>query len=318
MAESLIECVANCSEGRNVKTIQAIEQAVSTVNDVMLLDRHDDVDHNRCVLTFAGSADAVARAAFELVNTSTKLIDLRYHTGQHPRIGATDVLPFIPLDGATISQCVEVATKVGKRVGEELGIPVFLYGEACPQPNRRALEIIRRGGLSHLSERMKSDPSWKPDFGPVNIHPSAGAIAIGVRHLLIAFNIVLNTNDLAIAKEIAKTIRASNGGLAGVKALGLELKARDKVQVSMNLINFRKTPIHVVYKAVEKKAGEYGVSIVESELVGLIPEDAVTDAAVHCLKDDALQKDCILESRIRHWKNFRQSFQLQTENLGRP
>ena len=299
MAESLIECVANCSEGCNVKTIQAIEQAVSTVNDVMLLDRHDDVDHNRCVLTFAGSADAVARAAFELVNTSTKLIDLRYHTGQHPRIGATDVLPFIPLDGATISQCVEVATKVGKRVGEELGIPVFLYGEACPQPNRRALEISRRGGLSHLSERMKSDPSWKPDFGPVNIHPSAGAIAIGVRHLLIAFNIVLNTNDLAIAKEIAKTIRASNSGLAGVKALGLELKTMDKVQVSMNLTNFRETPIHVVYEAVKETAAQYGVSIMESELVGLIPEEAVTKATVCCLKDDILQNDCILESRIR-------------------
>ena len=300
MAESLIECVANCSEGCNAKTVEALEQAVSTVNGVMFLDRHDDVDHNRCVLTFAGSVDAVAKAAFELVNTSTKLIDLRHHMGQHPRIGATDVLPFIPLDGATINQCVEVAKKVGKRVGEELGIPVFLYEEACYQPNRRTLEIIRRGGLSHLSQRMNSDPSWEPDFGPVNIHPSAGAIAIGARHSLIAFNILLNTNDLAIAKEIAKAIRASNGGLAGVKALGLELKARDKVQVSMNLTNFRKAPIHLVYEAVEEKAGQHGVSIVESELVGLIPEEAVTEAALHCLKDDVFQNDCILESRIRH------------------
>jgi glutamate formiminotransferase/glutamate formiminotransferase/formiminotetrahydrofolate cyclodeaminase len=299
MAESLIECVANCSEGRNVKTIQALEQAVLTVNDVILLDRHDDIDHNRCVLTFAGSVDSIARAAFELVSTSTKLIDLRHHTGQHPRIGATDVLPFIPLAGATINQCVQVAKKVGRRVGKELGIPVFLYEEACIQPSRKALEIIRRGGLPHLSERMNSDHLWKPNFGPGDPHPSAGAIAIGARYPLIAFNILLNTNNLVIAKEIAKTIRASNGGLAGVKALGLELKTMDKVQVSMNLTNFRETPIHVVYEAVKETAAQYGVSIMESELVGLIPEEAVTKATVCCLKDDILQNDCILESRIR-------------------
>jgi len=304
MAESLIECVANCSEGRNVKTVQALEQAVSTVNDVMLLDRHCDVDHNRCVLTFAGSVDAVAKAAFELVNTSTKLIDLRHHTGQHPRIGATDVLPFIPLDGATINQCVQVAKKVGKRVGEELEIPVFLYEEACSQPNHKALETIRRGGLTYLSERMNSDPSWEPNFGPRNLHCSAGAIAIGARYPLIAFNILLDTNDLAIAKEIAKTIRTSNGGLVGVKAFGLELKAKDKVQVSMNLINFRKTPIHVAYRAVEERAKQYNVSIIESELVGLMPEEAFTEATVRCLKDDVLSNDCILESRIRYrWED---------------
>lgn len=299
MAESLIECVANCSEGRNIKTIQALEQAVSTVNDVILLDRHDDIDHNRCVLTFAGSVDSIATAAFELVSTSTKLIDLRHHMGQHPRIGATDVLPFIPLAGATINQCVQVAKKVGRRVGKELGIPVFLYEEACTQPSRKALETIRRGGLPHLSERMNSDHLWKPNFGPGNPHPSAGAIAIGARYPLIAFNILLNTNDLVIAKEIAKTIRASSGGLAGVKALGLELKTKDKVQVSMNLINFRETPIHVVYEAVKETAAQHGVSIMESELVGLIPEEAVTKATVCCLKDDVLQNDCILESRIR-------------------
>ena len=303
MAESLIECVANCSEGCNAKTVQALEQAVSTVNDVMFLDRHDDVDHNRCVLTFAGSVEAVAKAAFELVNTSTKLIDLRHHVGQHPRIGATDVLPFIPLDGATINQCVQVAKKVGKRIGEELGIPVFLYEEACPQPNRKALETIRRGGLSNLSERMNSDPSWEPTFGPGNPHCSAGAIAIGARYPLIAFNILLNTNDLAIAKEIAKTIRASNGGLAGVKALGLELKSKNKVQVSMNLTNFRKSPIHVVYEAVKERAKQHGVSIMEGELVGLIPEEAFTEATAYCLKDDVLQNDCILESRIRRLKD---------------
>ena len=299
MAESLIECVANCSEGRNVKTIQALEQAVLTVNDVILLDRHDDIDHNRCVLTFAGSVDSIATAAFELVNTSTKLIDLRHHTGQHPRIGATDVLPFIPLAGAAINQCVQVAKKVGRRVGEELGIPVFLYEEACTQPSRKALETIRRGGLPHLSERMNSDYLWKPNFGPGNPHPSAGAIAIGARYPLIAFNMSLNTNNLVIAKEIAKTIRASNGGLAGVKALGLELKTKGKVQVSMNLTNFRETPIHVVYEAVKETAAQHGVSIMESELVGLIPEEAVTKATVCCLKDDVLQNDCILESRIR-------------------
>ncbi|MDT7042255.1 glutamate formimidoyltransferase [Candidatus Nitronereus thalassa] len=299
MAESIIECVANCSEGRKAETIQALADAINSVKGVSLLDRHHDNDHHRCVFTFVGIPDAVAQAAFALVKTSTELIDLRQHAGQHPRIGATDVLPFIPLDGETMYQCVELAKKVGKRIGDELRIPVFLYEEACNQPFRKPLEVIRRGGLSSLAARMKSDPAWSPDFGPAKLHPSAGAIAVGARHLLIAFNIVLDTNDLTLAQAIAKTIRTSGGGLPAVKALGLELKSRGLVQVSMNLTNFHMTPLHVVFEAVRTEAERRGVSIANSELVGLIPQEAVTQAVANYLKCESLASDRILETRLR-------------------
>ncbi len=299
MAQSIIECVANCSEGRNVDTIDALAHAVKTVNGVSLLDRHHDADHHRCVLTFAGAPEDVAQAAFELVKTASRLIDLRHHAGQHPRIGATDVLPFIPLDGATMGQCVDLAKRVGKRIGDELGIPVFLYEEACEQPHRQPLEAIRRGGLAGLASRMAMNPAWSPDFGPAHPHPTSGAIAVGARHPLIAYNIALNTNDFSIAQAIAKTIRASGGGLPAVKALGMELKTRGLVQVSMNLTNYRQTPLHVVFETVKEEASHYGVSIAGSELVGLIPQDAVTQAAAHFLKCDSLASDRILESRLR-------------------
>ena len=300
MVEPIIECVANCSEGRNAETIQALADSVKKVKGVSLLDQHADVDHHRCVLTFAGSSDAVALAAFELVKTAAMVIDLTQHVGQHPRIGATDVLPFIPLGSATMSQCVALAKRVGKRVGDELGIPVFLYEEACDQPHRKRLEDIRRGGLLGLASRIKSDPAWAPDFGPAHPHPTAGAIVIGARHPLIAYNILLNTSNLAIAQAIAKTIRTSSGGLPAVKALGMKLESRGLVQVSMNLTNFRQTPIHVVFEAVKAEAEQRGVSIVSSELVGLIPQQAFTQAAAHDLKWNLLEADHVIESRLRH------------------
>jgi len=300
MATPIIECVANCSEGRNSETIHALAHAINTVKDASLLDQHRDVDHHRCVLTFAGSSDDVAQAAFELVKTSTKLIDLSQHTGQHPRIGATDVLPFIPLEGATMSQCVDLAKNVGKRIGDELEIPVFLYEEACDQPYRKQLEALRRGGLPGLASRMESDPVWLPDFGPAHLHPTAGAIAVGARHPLIAYNIVLNTSDLAIAQAIAKTIRTSSGGLPAVKALGMELKTQGFVQVSMNLTNYRQSPLHVVFEKVKEEAELRRVSIKGSELVGLIPQEAATQAAAYDLICDSLDSDHILESCLRH------------------
>lgn len=300
MAKPIIECVANCSEGRNVETIRALAQTVESSPNVSLLDRHDDVDHHRCVLTFAGSPADVASAAFELVKKTTELIDVRHHTGQHPRIGATDVLPFIPLEGATMVQCIELAKDVGKRIGDELGIPVFLYEEACDQPHRAPLETIRRGGLPALASRMESDPAWSPDFGPACLHSSGGAIAVGARHPLIAFNIMLNTRDLSIAKAIARTIRTSNGGLPAVKALGLELKSQGLVQVSMNLTNFRQTPLYVVYEAVQDEAAKYGVSVTGCELVGLIPQEAVMQAQANGLKCDSFDAAHILESRLLH------------------
>lgn len=299
MSGPIIECVANCSEGRNVETIHALAHAIKTAQGASLLDQHADFDHHRCVLSFAGSPDAVAQAAFELVKTATDLIDLRQHSGQHPRIGATDVLPFIPLEGASMSQCVDLAKRIGKHVGDELGIPVFLYEEASAQSYRKRLEDIRRGGLPGLASRMKSDPSWIPDFGPTNPHPTAGVIVIGARYPLIAYNILLNTNDLTIAQDIAKKIRTSNGGLPGVKALGMELQSKGLVQVSMNLTNFRQTPLHAVFEAVKAEAEQRGVSIVNSELVGLIPQEAVNQAAAHDLKWESLNSEHILETRLR-------------------
>jgi glutamate formiminotransferase/glutamate formiminotransferase/formiminotetrahydrofolate cyclodeaminase len=214
-------------------------------------------------------------------------------------MGATDVLPFIPLEGATMSQCVDLAKSVGKRIGDELDIPVFLYEEACDQPQRKSLEAIRRGGVPGLASRMESDPTWLPDFGPAHPHPTAGAIAVGARHPLIAYNIVLNTSDLSIAQAIAKTIRTSSGGLPAVKALGMELKTQGFVQVSINLTNYRQTPLHVVIAKVKEKAEQRGVSIKGSELVGLIPQEAATQAAAHGMVCDSLDSDHILESRLR-------------------
>lgn len=300
MSKSIVECVANCSEGRNLETIRALAHTIDSSPNVSLLDRHDDGDHHRCVLTFAGSPADVASAAFEIVKKTTELIDVRSHSGQHPRIGATDVLPFIPLEGATMAQCIELANEVGKRIGDELSIPVFLYEEACDKPHRSPLETIRRGGLPALASRMESDPAWTPDFGPPCPHPTAGAIAVGARHPLIAFNIMLNINDLSIAQAIAKTIRTSNGGLPAVKALGLELKSQGLVQVSMNLTNFRQTPLHTVFEAVKSQAKQYGVTIAGSELVGLIPQEAVNQAQAHGLKCDALDSEHILETRLFH------------------
>ncbi len=302
MAVPIIECVANCSEGRNAETIRALANAIEQVKGVCLLDRHEDTDHHRCVFTFAGSSDAVAQAAFELVKTANELIHLSHHEGQHPRIGATDVLPFIPMDGATMSQCVALAKRVGKRVGDELGIPVFLYEEASDQSYRKRLEDIRRGGLPGLALRMKSDPAWTPDFGPSNLHPTAGAIVIGARPPLIAYNILLNTSDLAIVQAIAKTIRTSGGGLPSVKALAMELKTKGLAQVSMNLTNYRQTPLHVVFEAVKAEAGKRGVSIVSSELVGLIPQEAFNQAAAYDLKWDSPASEHILESRLRRFQ----------------
>ncbi len=302
MAVPIIECVANCSEGSNLGTIQVLADAVTIVEDASLLDQHVDVDHHRCVFTFAGLQDAVAKAAFELVKAAAKLIDLNQHKGQHPRIGATDVLPFIPLDGATMSQCIDLAKRVGKRVGDELGIPVFLYEEASDQSYRKRLEDIRRGGLTSLGSRMEADPDWKPDFGPANPHPTAGVIVIGARHPLIAYNILLDTSDVSIAQAIAKTIRTSGGGLPSVKALGMELKTKGLAQVSMNLTNFRETPLHVVFEAVKAEAEQRGVSIVSSELVGLIPQEAVAQASSHDLKWDSLASEHILESRLRRFQ----------------
>ncbi|RCK72942.1 MAG: Glutamate formiminotransferase [Anaerolineae bacterium] len=295
MPKALVECVPNFSEARRPRVVEAIMEAVQSVPGVILLDRHSDLDHNRTVLTFIGEPQAVAEAAFRAIAKAAELIDLNQHRGEHPRIGATDVVPFVPIRGVTMQECVELARQLGKRVGEELGIPVYLYEEAATRPERKNLENLRRGEYEGLKVEIETNPDRQPDFGPAKLGP-AGATVIGARPFLIAYNIYLTTNDVAIAKKIAKVIRHSSGGLRFVKALGLLVEGR--AQVSMNLTDFRQTAIHTVQELVRREAARYGVAIHHSELVGLIPQDALVDSAVWYLQLDQFEPEQILERRL--------------------
>ncbi|RMH08083.1 MAG: glutamate formimidoyltransferase [Nitrospirae bacterium] len=294
----LVECVPNVSEGRDPQVLDLLAAVVTQVPGVHLLDLHRDEDHHRAVLTCAGEPEAVAQAAFTLVQAAMERIDVSRHMGQHPRIGAVDVVPFVPLRDVTMAQCVELARAVGARIGTELEIPVFLYEEAAVVPQRKHLEHIRKGGLEALGRRMHTDALWRPDFGPPKLHPTAGAVVVGARDILIAFNVVLDTDNVAIAQAIAKQIRTSGGGLPALKALGIQLPSRGLVQVSMNLTNYRKTPLHVAFEAVKHQADQWGVGIVESELVGLVPQDAILHVAAHYLKLPHLASRQILETRL--------------------
>lgn len=297
---TLIECIPNFSEARRPEVIDQIVAAIQSVPEVKFLDRSSDLDHNRTVLTFAGPPLAVEEAAFRAIQTAAELIDLDQHTGEHPRIGATDVVPFVPLKDATMQECVEIARRVGQRVGEELGIPVYLYEAAATRPDRVNLENIRRGQYEALKTEIETDPERKPDFGPSKL-PKAGATVIGARNPLIAYNIYLTTSDVEIAKKIAKAVRHSSGGLRYVKALGLLVEGR--AQVSMNLTNFHETPVARVVEFVRREAERYGVGIHHSELVGLIPQDALVDAAVWYTQLDGFHKEQILESRLYSAEN---------------
>ena len=295
----IIESIPNFSEGRDPGIIEHLENSLTATRGVALLDRHRDEDHHRCVLTVAGSVESMEEAAFSVVAKALELIDLKNHAGQHPRLGACDVLPFVPLSGSTMEQCVRLAHRVGARIGEELRIPVFLYEEACERSFRKRLEQIRKGGPETLMKRMATDPAWAPDFGPAEPHPTAGVIAVGARNPLVAFNVWLESHDLSLAREIARSIRASSGGLPAVKAIGLELKSRSCVQVSMNLTDYHQTPVDVAFEAVKRAAALKGVAVVKSELVGLIPQDAFAQAEGHDLQIDALTQTQTLEHRLR-------------------
>jgi glutamate formiminotransferase/formiminotetrahydrofolate cyclodeaminase len=292
---SLIECIPNFSEARRPEVIDQIVAAIQSVPEIKFLDRSSDLDHNRTVLTFAGPPFAVEEAAFRAIQTAAELIDLDQHSGEHPRIGATDVVPFVPLKDSSMQECVEIARRVGKRVGEELGIPVYLYEAAATRPERVNLENIRRGQYEGLKTEIETNPERKPDFGPSKL-PKAGATVIGARNPLIAYNIYLTTGDVEIAKKIAKAVRHSSGGLRYVKALGLLVEGR--AQVSMNLTNFHETPLARVVEFVRREAERYGVGIHHSELVGLIPQEALVDAAVWYTQLDGFDKEQILESRL--------------------
>jgi glutamate formiminotransferase/glutamate formiminotransferase/formiminotetrahydrofolate cyclodeaminase len=293
-----IECVPNFSEGRDPAVVHALIEAVTAVPDVWLLHHTMDTDHHRSVLTFAGLPDAVGEAALRAITAATELIDLGRHEGVHPRIGATDVVPFVPIHDSSMDECIRLARTVGQQVGTRLGIPVFLYERAASSPARKQLESIRLGGLQGLASRMDCDPAWLPDFGPPHLHKTAGAVAIGARPPLIALNANLKTNDLSIAKTIARSIRQSNGGLPCLKAIGVRLASRGMVQVAMNLTDYRVTPMHAALQAVTTKASEQGVEVAGSELVGLAPQTALDQAAVASLQFERFDPAQVLETRM--------------------
>jgi glutamate formiminotransferase/formiminotetrahydrofolate cyclodeaminase len=295
MSLPLIECVPNFSEARRPEVVEAIKNSISSVSGIRILDQHSDLDHNRTVFTFVGPPEEVAEAAYRGIARAAELIDLDQHSGEHPRIGAADVVPFIPISGASMEDCVELAQRLAERVGEQLEIPVYLYEEAAKRPERRNLEDIRRGQYEGLKESIASDPERKPDFGP-SMMGKAGATVIGARPFLIAYNIYLTTDDVRIAKQIARSIRHSSGGLRYVKALGLPVDGR--AQVSMNLTNFQKTPLARVVELIRREAARYGTSIDHSELVGLIPQQALEDAAVWHLQLDEFEPEQVIEKRI--------------------
>lgn len=296
--DRLVECVPNFSEGRDQETLHALIDAVTSAAGVALLDHSMDADHHRSVLTFCGGPNAIVEAAFRAVRVATELIDLRTHVGVHPRIGATDVVPLIPLRGATLEDCVRLAKQLGERVGHELGIPVFLYERAAGRTNHIPLEAIRRGGLDGLASRMGSSSDWVPDFGPPRLHESAGAIAIGARPPLIAYNVNLRSTEVDQARSIARAVRHSNGGLAHVKAIGVELVSRGMVQVSMNLTDYLETSIFTAFQRVEAEATKRGIEVAGSELVGLVPQAALDHAAAATLRLERFDSSQVLETRI--------------------
>lgn len=293
----LIECVPNVSAGRRSDVIAELATVVQ-VPGVRLLDYSSDPSHNRSVLTMVGDPASLQAAVVSLYARAIATIDLRDHEGEHPCVGVVDVLPFVPVSGAAMSDCVELAHAVGTLVSSQHGLPVFLYEEAATAPHRRRLESIRRGGLSALATRMRS-ADWKPDYGPLTPHRTAGVTVIGARKALIAYNVNLETRDLAIARQIAATIRQSSGGLPHVKAIGVSLEDRGLVQVSMNLTDFEQTSLVTVFEAVSQQAARCGVRVAESEIIGLVPEAALDASTARRLRVRGFSSDRILENRLR-------------------
>jgi glutamate formiminotransferase/glutamate formiminotransferase/formiminotetrahydrofolate cyclodeaminase len=296
--DQLVECVPNFSEGRDQGILHALIDGVTSTAGVALLDHSMDADHHRSVLTFCGSPDGIIEAAFRAVRVATELIDLRTHVGVHPRIGATDIVPFIPIRGTTMHDCIQLAKRLGERVGRELGIPVFLYERAAGRADHVLLEAVRRGGLDGLAFRMESDPGWIPDFGPPRLHQSAGAIAIGARPPLIAYNVNLRSTEVEQARSIARAVRYSSGGLPSVKAIGVALSSRGMVQVAMNLTDYLVTPILTAFQIVKAEAAKRGIEVAGSELVGLVPQAALGHAAAASLQLDRFDSSQVLETRI--------------------
>jgi len=294
----IVESIPNVSEGRRADVVEQLATAIRSVPGVRLLDYSSDASHNRSVFTLAGDPQSVKASILALFEAALPAIDLRTHRGEHPRLGAIDVVPFVPIEGITMEQCVALAKDVGASIAERFGVPIYLYEEASTNPARKNLEDIRRGEFEGLTAKMRDD-GWIPDFGPRSPHPSAGASVVGSRMPLIAYNINLNTNRLDVAKKIAAAIRHSSGGLRYVKAAGFMLEDRNIAQVSMNLTNYQKTPIFRVFEMVKREAERYGVSILESEIVGLVPAAALVSAAEFYLQLERFGPEQVLENKLK-------------------
>jgi glutamate formiminotransferase / 5-formyltetrahydrofolate cyclo-ligase len=295
---ALIESIPNISEGRRADVVERCAAAVAAVAGVQLLDHSSDASHNRSVFTLVGDREPLKAATLALFEQALAHIDLRSHRGEHPRLGAVDVVPFVPIEGVTMAECVTLAREVAADVAERFGVPVYLYEEAASDPARRNLEDIRRGEFEGLAAKMGS-PGWAPDYGPAAPHPAAGASVIGARMPLIAYNVNLNTDRLDVARKIAAAIRHSSGGLRYVKAMGVKVEDRNLAQVSMNLTNYEKTPIFRVFELVKREAARYGVSVLESEIVGLVPSAALVASAEYFLQLERFGANQILEHKLR-------------------
>ena len=296
--DRIVECVPNFSEGRDAEVVARIAAAAESVPGALVLGTHIDPDHNRSVVTFVAPPEAIVEAAVRVVARAAQLIDLRAHAGQHPRMGACDVLPLVPVRGVTVDECVALAHETGRRIADELSIPVYFYESAALRPDRVNLADVRRGGFELLREEIGTVPARAPDVGEARVHESAGACVVGVRPLLIAYNVNLKTNDLSIAKRIARAVRARDGGLIHLKALGFELASRGVVQVSMNLTSYERTNLHHAFEAVRREAARLGVEVLGSEIVGLVPQAALDRAAAHFLQLENYSPDLVLENRI--------------------
>ncbi|MFH1226643.1 MAG: glutamate formimidoyltransferase [Planctomycetota bacterium] len=295
----IVECVPNFSEGRRPEVVDRILETITAVKGVKLLDKEMDSSHNRVVVTFIGAPSGVKEAAFNACQKASELIDLTKHKGEHPRMGATDVVPFIPIREVTMDDCVKLAREVGRDIGSKLNIPVYLYEEAATRPERKNLANVRKGEFEGLSQEIGKNPDRLPDFGPDRIHPTAGATAVGARMVLVAFNVNLASDNLAIAKKIAKTIRESSGGMANVKALGLMLQDRNIVQISMNLTNYNVSSPKIVFDRIKQLAEASGINILESELIGLAPQAAFQGTSPEELMIANFSSDQIIENRIK-------------------
>ena len=296
--QKIVECVPNFSEGRRPEVVDAIVKALTSVNNVYLLDREMDADHNRAVITIVGPPESIGEAAIRGVETAMKHIDLTKHQGAHPRMGATDVVPFIPIRGVTLDDCVMIARSVGKHIAENFKIPIYLYEAAATRPERTNLENIRRGQFEGIRDEIEKNPERRPDFGEAKIHQTAGATVVGARKPLIAYNVNLHTSDVEVAKKIAKRIRFSSGGFRFVKGMGLLLKERNQAQVSMNLTDYEQTSVELVFETVKREAERFGVSVAGSEIVGLIPQKALEQAAEYFLRVENFKPQMILENRL--------------------